>query len=464
MKRKMIPLKHLQGSALCALLLCASLTCTACGTGTSETPVDDVEQDAAADDSETQEAPAAETDTSQIENPDTGSENDPPDAGENIDSSETDTTVSTFKSHITLETKSGNEEKTADDGTVYLSKSYSYPVVTIEGNDAAAEKINADIQSRVDSFMEATEIEEWAKESYDEAIASDSEYPFLAYSDDMTIAPQRADSNVISFTISNYSFTGGAHGNYGIGAVNYNAKTGENISFADLSDDPAAFHEDTLAYNQKLAQTDTYQERMFSPDLISDGTLESVLYADDVWYLAPYGLVFMSNPYALGPYAAGLIEFIIPYSDLAGMGFNASYAYTDRLILQLQDQETYHIDLNGDSQEDSVQFRLESIENTDGTYGSLLHLTVNDTDFSQDGNDAVQDYLSSINWGEYMLYDLNVDDNYTELVVLSGVNEDDDFVYYSHLFRYTKDGDLLYLGKSKGDVSDPAVEVSIVKE
>ena len=463
MKRKLIPFKHPQGSVLCALLLSASLACTACGAGADETPAADAGQNTDADSSEVWENPDAETDTSQTESPNAGSEEDTSDTGGNAGDSETDITVSTFESHITFETKSGNEEKTADDGTVYLTKSYSYPVVTIEGNDAAADKINADLQSRIDSFLAAAEIEEWAKESYDEAIASDMEYPFLAYSDDMTIAPQRADSNVISFTINSYMFTGGAHGNSGTTAVNYNAKTGDQISFADLSDDPAAFHEDTLAYNQKLAETESYRERMFSSDSISDGTLESVLYADDVWYLSPSGLVFMSNPYALGPYAAGLIEFIIPYSDLAGMGFKDSYAYADRFIMTLQENETYHFDLNGDGQEDSVHFRLENTENEGGTYGNLLHLTVNDTDFSQSGSDDVKECLAGFSWGQYFLYDMNAEDAYTELVVLFWESDTSYSGYYSYFFRYTKDGDLIYLGKSIGNMSDPTVTVSIVK-
>lgn len=462
MKRKLIPLKHLQHCTFCTLLLCVSLACTACGTNTSEEPAPDAGQEAA-DSSETQETPdtGTETDASRTDSSDAG--DDIPETGENTGGSETDTTVSTFDSHITIETKNTTEEKTADDGTVYLTKSCSYPVIAIEGNDAAAGKINADLQSRIDSFMADTEIEEWAKEGYDDNIASGSEYPFLAYSDDLTIVPQRADSNVISFTIGSYMFTGGAHGNSDTSAVNYNAKTGEKISFADLSDDPDAFHEDTLAYNQKLAETESYQERMFSPELVSDGSLESVLYADDVWYLAPYGLVFMSNPYALGPYAAGLIEFIIPYSDLAGMGFKDSYAYTDRLVMKLQDRETCHFDLNGDGQEDSIHFFLESVENTDGTYGSLLHLTVNDTDFSQSGSDDVKECLAGFSWGEYFLYDMNVEDAYTELTVLSWESDTSYSGYYSYFFRYTEDGSLIYLGKSNGDMSDPAITVSIEK-
>ena len=239
------------------------------------------------------------------------------------------------------------------------------------------------------------------------------------------------------------------------------------IAFADLSDDPDAFHEDTLAYNQNLAKTKAYQDRMFNSEYTnlygSDNELETVLYADDVWYLSTSGLVFMSAPYALGPYASGTIEFLIPYSDLAGMGLKDSYSYTDRLIMKLQENENFNFDLNGDGHEDSFLFFQENTENADGTYGALLHLTVNDTDFSQNGNDAVKKCLSDFSWGEYFLYDMNVDDDYTELAVLAGVNEGNEFVYYSHFFRYTGDGDLVYLGKSKGDLNDPTVEITIVK-
>lgn len=472
MKKNTKQKNHLKRNAACTLLLCTVLTCAACGTGTADTPDAEASHGTEADASET--PPSQDTETGIQAQPD-AAQNDTagPGTGNSapeISSSgnpETDTTVSTFPSNIHIEIKTEEEEKTADDGTVYFTRSFTYPVVTIEGNDDAAGKINADIRSRIDAFKAGTEIEEWAKEGYDETISSDSEYPFISYIEDLGIAPARSDSNVISFTVSCYTFTGGAHGNYDTHGVNYNAKTGDVIAFADLSDDPDAFHEDTLAYNQNLAKTKAYQDRMFNSEYTnlygSDNELETVLYADDVWYLSTSGLVFMSAPYALGPYASGTIEFLIPYSDLAGMGLKDSYSYTDRLIMKLQENENFSFDLNGDGHEDSFLFFQENTENADGTYGALLHLTVNDTDFSQNGNDAVKECLSDFSWDEYFLYDMNVDDDYTELAVLAGVNEGNEFVYYSHFFRYTGDGDLVYLGKSKGDLNDPTVEITIVK-
>lgn len=105
MKRKMIPLKHWTGSALCTLLLCASLACTACGSNTAEAPDPGANQNTATDGSEAQEEAETEADTSREEDPGTVSEDDTPESTESAGDPETDTTVSTVKSHITLETK-----------------------------------------------------------------------------------------------------------------------------------------------------------------------------------------------------------------------------------------------------------------------------------------------------------------------------------------------------------------------
>lgn len=445
--------------SLCTLLACTALGCAACSSGTQDTSDSGTEEKISAEDTQNAGNNALEQEDGNLQ-PDTDGapENDAETA-----SPETDITVSNVESNIAIEMKEETHEKSAEDGTVYLTRGYAYPIVTIEGNNDAAEKINTDIRARIDSFLADTAIEEWAKSDYDAYSASseneDEEvFPFLPYSEDLTFKVARSDSNVISFIATYSSFTGGAHGNFDTRGINYSAKTGEPIIFTDLSEDSVAFREDTLSYNQKLAETESYQERMFSEESITDGTLESVLYADDVWYLSTSGLVFMSAPYALGPYAEGNIEFIIPYSDLADMGFKEIYSYTDRMVLKLQNKASYSYDLNGDGQEDSFRFYTDYVEGDDGLYNTVLHLIINDTDLTQD--DSLGDLTDDLSWAELSLYDLNVDDSYLELVFLSGVSEGDDYVYYSYFYRYTQDGSLLYLGKTKGDVTDPTVKIT----
>ncbi|MDE6845665.1 MAG: DUF3298 and DUF4163 domain-containing protein [Lachnospiraceae bacterium] len=458
MKKKLVNKNSTNKIQFCVLLLCASLAFTACGTDSGEAPESDTAEGATENDLQQPE------DNTADENISSSDETASPEAGTDNSTTETDTSVSGEVSHISVEMMTEENDKTTEDGTVYLYKSSTYPVVTIEGNEAAAEKINADIRSRIDTFNANTEVEEWAKNDLEfyEAESDDTGYTFIGYSEGLDFRTARADRDVISFTMTYDSYTGGAHGNNDTRGINYNAKTGELISFSDLSDDPTAFHEDTLAYNQKLAESDAYKDRLFSEDFITDGTLESVLYADDVWYLSTSGLVFMSGPYALGSYAEGTIKFIIPYGDLADMGFNNAYAYTDRFVFKMQDNGTYNYDLNGDSSEDSIHFYSEYVEDSDGAYNTVPHLIVNDTDFASTGDTAVQEQITALlsEWYEVALYDLNPADNFIEIMFTAGEYENDEFVYYSHFFRYHEDGSLSYLGKTKGDGNDPTVDTS----
>lgn len=461
MKKKIKPKNSMNKIQFCTLLLCASLIFTACGSNAGKTPGSDTTGDAGESGSQQPEGSITDDNTG------SSGENTGQDDGIVNGAAETDTSVSNTASRITIEMQTEENNKTAENGMVYLEKASTYPVITIEGNEAAADKINADIRSRIDAFNANTETEEWAKENllyYETEEDSDADSFFLPYSEGLNFKTARADSDVISFTMTYDSFTGGAHGNYDTRGINYNAKTGDLIAFSDLSDDPTAFHEDTLAYNQKLAGTDAYMERLFSEESISDGTLESVLYADDVWYLSTSGLVFMSGPYALGPYAEGTIEFIIPYSDLEDMGFKSSYAYTDRFVLKLQKNETYNYDLNGDGSEDSILIYTEGFTDEDGYYQNLPHIVINDTDFAANGDTTVQELIVALfsAWAEPYLYDLNPADSYVELMLTAGENEDDEYVYYSHFFRYEEDGSLAYLGKTKGDASDPTVDTSML--
>lgn len=483
-KIKTLPLK-----SLCPLLLCAALSGSLCACGTASAPSAPSGSGTAQNDTAGEAAPQTEQDTGTDTGGDTISgkedgqtaedtisgekdgqttEDNDTDAntlpeGASAADPEIDTTVSTFPSPVRIEMRSEEEELTADDGTLLCTTSYACPVVSIEDNADAAEKINADIRSRIDSFLADTEIEEWAMEGYEYHISEELDYAFLSYYDDMSFGVQRSDSNVISFTITYYTFSGGAHGNYSTQGVNYNTRTGELIAFSDLSDDADAFHADTLAYNQDLAGTEVYQMRMFSEDLLAGVSLESVLYADDAWYLSASGLTFISDPYALGPYVAGTIEFVIPYADLADMGFAAGYAYADRTVRELLNDADAAFDLNGDGAEDTILFSPETVVNEDESYSTISHLIINDVDFSDRDDDAAGQQLNGKIWSELALFDLNVEDDYTELVLLSGESIGDNYVYNSHFFRYTKDGRLLYLGKAAGNVLDPSVTFSALE-
>ncbi len=228
---------------------------------------------------------------------------------------------------VIIDSKTVEDQDTADDGTVIYSRSYTQPLVTIANNAEAAEKINADIQSRIDTFTASDSIRKESHEYY-ELASKEGDSDFFEYNESLGFEKVRSDTNVISFIMTSSGYMGGAHGFYNSFGLNYDTKTGELIDFAALSEDADKFYNDTLAYNRELTQTDEYKERMFPEDFFDGSELETVLYGDEKWYLSDEGITFISNPYELGPYSSGIIEFVIPYDKLAEMGFKEEYSYS----------------------------------------------------------------------------------------------------------------------------------------
>ena len=162
------------------------------------------------------------------------------------------------------------------------------------------------------------------------------------------------------------------------------------------------------------------------------------------------------------------------------MGFKESYAYSGRFVLKLQYGETYPgqdnssapntdytyaYDLNGNGLEDSISLYREYIANEDGIYETHPHLVINDVDFIEK-DETIREPLTTFisTWAEPVLYDLDADDDYVELMFVSGELEGDNYIYYSHFYRYTKEGTLEYAGKVKGDANDPSVDTSVLVE
>lgn len=378
------------------------------------------------------------------------------------DDTEIDINVSTIESSVSVIMKTEVKPLMDENGITYYTSSSTYPIIAIDGNKSAAEKINADIRSRIEPILSASGSHDaeksWAKYLYENV----PELTDTFFCDDVTYKVTRADDNVISFAITHYWYSGGGHGQFNTIGVNYDTNTGEQISFDDLSKDHEHFRMATLAYNQALAETEAYRNVMFPEEnrSLAVGTLEDVLYSDDRWCLSAYGLVFLSNPYALGPFASGLIEFTIPYSDLEDMGFNEAYTYTGRLIVKLLNREIYSVDLNGDGNEETAVYYFDFLSGDEignDTDENRVHLIIDDFDFGRNGDDDTRELLADYMNSKLVLYDLDINDDYAELVLLTGGSAGRENTYYSNFFRYTRDGSLVYLGRVKGDVTDLSV-------
>ena len=440
-------IQFVKRTAAGGLALSLMLALCACGADASETPgpvtpvADEAPSKDSAADSDTGTAQTSETDEDKQPSADEEDATDEDAAANEAAVVISEDPVSPVT--VTMQTETPYDTSLClADGTEYYTADYSYPIVSIAGNDAAAQKINDDILANIERIYAGKESNKSDAESFAKEVTVG-----MPCMDDVSYGVQRADDRVISFTVNYYSYAGGAHGyEYWRGAV-YDAQTGEKLAFDDLSDDPEAFHAATLAYNQKLAATDSYSERIFPADAITDGTLETVLYGEeDVWYLSDAGLVFVSDAYDLGSYADGALEFCIPYAESEEMGLKDKYAYEGRMRLPLEERQETAADLNGDGTRETVSFYAEAAPD------NTVHLLIDGADYT----DTVAQVLpeSAFLLLDLVLYDLNTEDDSIELALYCDP-EDEQYSEYSFFFHYGKDKSLLYLGKTEGSVAIP---------
>lgn len=325
------------------------------------------------------------------------------------------------------------KESAAEDGTVLVYGSFRYPVVTIENNEEVANKINADIAKEKEAFEKSyNDYIELAKTDYESA-ASNPDYEFTGYNLTESFQVQRNNNNVLALTESDQDYTGGAHGNYGTYGINYDLTTGERMTLDNLSEDASKFRTEILEKIKEMGKTDPYKQRL---DDGYENNLESVLLADGKWYFSNSGMVFFANPYELGCYAAGTIEFSIPYEEISGLKEN--YAYTGNFEKTIPVGTEAVKDINGDGKEETIYYQVTTSEETGG-YNFVF--TIDGKDFashlSMEGPDTIS----------YYLVDIDNTDDFIEIAVQDyGPSSD----YSTFFYRYQTDGSL----KDLGAVSD----------
>ena len=130
----------------------------------------------------------------------------------------------------------------------------------------------------------------------------------------------RADDEIVVFLVNHYIYLGGAHGDYKTEGICFDAKTGERLHLEDLSSDGAAFRTRVLEEMLRLVDEDAdgyYSERLMLPEGESREDAFGALLRDGAWYPAEDGLLLFSDTYELASYAAGIVEFLIPYERLS---------------------------------------------------------------------------------------------------------------------------------------------------
>lgn len=367
------------------------------------------------------------------------------------------------------------DEIKSDDGTVICTNSVQMPVVSIKDAEDIAEKINADLEEYYKTFSTGNNgTVEMAREDYAASLGEDG-WDFLGYSTDISVKVTRMDDAVISFQITLYDFTGGAHGNYGSGGRNYSAKTGELLSFDEISGDYEAFHATVLDYMINLAESPAYKDKLFGPPSKDD--LDSVLFDGDNWVFTRSGISFLAAPYVLGPYASGEIAFMLPYEKAYELGLREDYRYNgnfvdERYYIYKSDPETFepivdgtpdcYFDLDGDGTEEGLAFYGQIVDPETGESSYAFYID------GKDYGDVINDELENINDNGYMentyaLYHADAPDGGVPAIAVlftefgEGTDSDGNPVSQplSFIFGYTKEMGLYYMYWDEGFVTLP---------
>lgn len=120
---------------------------------------------------------------------------------------------------------------------------------------------------------------------------------------------------LVSYTITRASYTGGAHGMYGIECYTYSLAAGYELTAADLVGE-AQLPRLGEAIRRKIA--DEYEARQ-DEELIEKGFFPEYIAPTDNFRVTADGVTFIYNPYEIGCYALGLVEVTLSAEEMDGI-------------------------------------------------------------------------------------------------------------------------------------------------
>ncbi|MGM9593354.1 MAG: PdaC/SigV domain-containing protein [Candidatus Onthomonas sp.] len=205
---------------------------------------------------------------------------------------------------------------THEDGTELISIQSQSITVTVPGKPEVEESINADLRNLLESAnADIQALADAAKEDYSQALEEEWEwYPYEFF---LQAAVTRCDGRVLSLRFDEYQYTGGVHG-YGFSyGRSYDLASGSRLTLDFMSAQGASFRDIALERVEVLCQTEDYAELLYPKGSYEDALSDVV--QDARFYLEAADVVFLADPYLIGPYASGVIEFRLPYSELEGV-------------------------------------------------------------------------------------------------------------------------------------------------
>lgn len=185
-----------------------------------------------------------------------------------------------------------------------LLTNIQYPYFSL-ADRAAAEKINAAILADVTAAQMEAQDNLKAYEGYESPHKFETYFNYrIVYQND----------GKLSIVLNDYQYYGGAHGGDRQISHTFDLKTGNEFSLDDLMKSGSGYRDYINRFvKAEIVRTGLDAAQLTTFEAISD---------NQSYYLSDKGLVIYFQQYEYFPYAAGIVEFTLPYADLSGYLIN----------------------------------------------------------------------------------------------------------------------------------------------
>lgn len=171
----------------------------------------------------------------------------------------------------------------------------------------------------------------------------------------LTATPVRSDEKIVSLSVDEYSYLGGAHPNSYIVGYNLNPLTGKEYALKDVVTDYDRLYQMTGEQLKENYPADSffegYEEMMKSMFYDEKGQ-----YGRVQWTMDMEGITLHFNNYDLGPYAAGRFEVRFDFSQVPEL-FQPAFRYDGKAMAKRVEPGTGCMaDVDGDGQKELVTY------------------------------------------------------------------------------------------------------------
>lgn len=198
------------------------------------------------------------------------------------------------------------EAKIISDSSIQLETNIRIPLFSGVNRDKLLNELNILIEREALNIKKQTE--KIAKEEL--STYEDEGKKFLKYELMIDHKVHTINPSFVSMTVTNYQYTGGAHGFTIKTPYNFNLVTGKEITFEDLFKENSDYKK---VINKEIQKQIKKEPNRFFPDEVE---LFSGINDKQSFYIEDGKLVIYFGLYEIAPYSSGIVEFEIPNSVL----------------------------------------------------------------------------------------------------------------------------------------------------